>query len=378
MAHAGRPRHTGPVFRWGLLVARATLVLSIGAAAGCSSGEAPGDGDPRAAPTASVEKSADPTLDEIVRHVQEALADYDSIATGAIVLVRTGERTRVLTSGMADVGRRTRMTPGLRFPIQSITKPMVATVVLQLVADRELRLDDTVEDVLPGLLPQGHRITVRHLLSHRAGLYDATGADVPPPARMTQDSLIEVAADHPLEFAPGSSGRYSNVGYEVLGRIVEQVTRQPLSVALARNVFGPAGMSDSALLGSTDVTGYLDSKAVEDPYIRFVRASGGVVSTVRDVDRFFTALWGGELLDPELVEAMTEPQGFVSPINADYGLGVWFDRESCGDAMGHSGAGPGFSTKAWTLPDRRAVVVMVNDGDGYTIANNLATAVLCP
>jgi D-alanyl-D-alanine carboxypeptidase len=132
---------------------------------------------------------------------------------------------------------------------------MVATVVLQLVADRKLALDDTVEDVLPGLLPQGARITIRHLLSHRAGLHDATDEDLPPLARTTQDTLIDIAAHHPLEFAPGSSGRYSNIGYEVLGRVVERVTRQPLAGALAQNVFGPAGMSDSALLGSPDVRG---------------------------------------------------------------------------------------------------------------------------
>jgi CubicO group peptidase (beta-lactamase class C family) len=138
-------------------------------------------------------------------------------------------------------------------------------------------------------------------------------------------------------------------------------------------------MSDSALLGSPTVKGYFESKVADDPYLRFVPASGGVVSTVRDVDRFFTALWGGELLDPDLVKAMSEPVGVVSPFDADYGLGVWFNRESCGTAMGHSGAGPGFNTKAWTLPDaRRSVVVMVNDSDGFTIADGLATAALCP
>jgi D-alanyl-D-alanine carboxypeptidase len=118
---------------------------------------------------------------------------------------------------------------------------------------------------------------------------------------------------------------------------------------------------------------------VDDPYRPFVPASGGVVSTVRDIDRFFTALWGGEILDPDLVKAMSEPVGVVSPFDADYGLGVWLNRESCGTAMGHSGAGAGFNTKAWTLPDaRRSVVVMVNDSDGFTIADGLATAALCP
>jgi hypothetical protein len=75
---------------------------------------------------------------------------------------------------------------------------------------------------------------------------------------------------------------------------------------------------------------------------------------------------------------MTKPVGIVNPWDADYGLGVWFNRESCGTAMGHSGAGPGFATKAWTLPGAdRSVVVMVNDGDGQSIAEGFATAALC-
>jgi len=103
----------------------------------------------------------------------------------------------------------------------------------------------------------------------------------------------------------------------------------------------------------------------------------GVVSTVRDVDRFYRALWGGKLLDAEHVRMMSTSLGVVSPWGMDYGLGVWFDAESCGTALGHSGAAPGFSTKAWTLEGaRRSVVVMVNDGDRESIAEYLATAAL--
>ena len=267
---------------------------------------------------------------------------------------------------MADVKHRRRMQPDDRFPIQSITKTMVATTVLQLVAAERLNLDDTVEDVVPGLLPQGHRITIRNLLVTAPGFTTRRGGHLPPPRRMTDDTLIDAAAAHPLEFPPGTSGSYSNVGYEVLARVVERVTGKPLAEAMASNVFGPAGMSDTKLLGSPSVLGYYDSKAVTDPYLRFFPAAGGVVSTVADIDRFYTALWRGDLLDKHLVATMTEPLGVVAPMGVEYGLGVWFDRESCGTAMGHSGAGPGFATKAWTLPDAdRSVVVMVNDGDGF-------------
>lgn len=324
-------------------------------------------------------ESAAPTLTDVARDVQDLLDVYDGIATGAIVLVRVGEDTEVLTSGLADVRSDRPMRSGDRFPIESITKTMVATAVLQLAADGRLSLDDKVEDIVPGLLPEGRLVTIEHLLSHRAGLHDATNREYPPLARTTRDTFIDIAADHPLEFAPGSEGQYSNVGYDVLGRVIEQVTGQSLPKAMQQGVFGPAGMTDTAVLGTPSMNGYYEEKVVEDPYVRFMPASGGVVSTVEDVDRFYTALWAGKLLDPDLVAAMSKPVGVVAPFVVDYGLGVWFNDTSCGDAMGHSGAGPGFNTKAWTLPDgSRSVVVVVNDSDGAQIANDLALKAICP
>jgi D-alanyl-D-alanine carboxypeptidase len=322
------------------------LALSLAAVTACTGEHSPGAnrGEQSPASGSVAPTAAAPTVDEVARQLSDDLELFDGVATGAIVLVRIGERTRVLASGLADVKHHRRMRPGYRFPIQSITKTMVATAVLQLVQAGRLALDDTVEEVSPRLLPQGNRITIRNLLSHRAGLYDAADEDLPPLRDMTKDTLIDVAAAHPLE----------------------------------QNVFAPAGMSRTALLGSTTVQGYFDSKAVEDAYLPFARAAGGVVSTVRDIDRFYSALWSGKLLDEELVETMTEPVGTVSPVGVDYGLGVWFSRQSCGTAMGHSGAGPGFHTRAWTLRDaHRSAVVMVNDGDGIAIADTLAAHALC-
>ncbi len=379
MVRIARRPHTESVVGWTRVLAGGALTLSVATGAGCTGEEAPAaKADPRSATSASVDRAA-PTLSQSTRNVRKTLKTFSGIATGAIVLVRVGDQTQVLTSGLADVDDHRAMKPDDRFPIQSLTKTMVATLVLQLVADEELALRDTVEDILPGLLPQGRRITIEHLLSHRAGLHDAGLEELPPLGRMTEDSMIAVAADSPLEFTPGASSRYSNVGYEVLGRIVEELTRQPLSAALEQNIFRPANMADSALLGRTEVQGYAGSRAVEDPYLRFFPAAGGVSSTVTDIDRFYTSLWRGRLLDRELVATMATPLGSASPFAGSYGLGVWINPEDCGDAQGHSGAGPGVSTKAWTLPDAdRSVVVLVNDGDGYTVADGLASAALCP
>lgn len=366
--------HTRRVCAW------AVLALLVGLAAACSDDNSP-EGQPESpmSSASAASEPATPTLGEVAEDVEDLLKVYEGIATGAIVLVRVGKGTQVLTGGLADVRLDRRMQPDDRFPVQSITKSMVATAVLQLVADRRLELDDTVEDVLPGLLSQGRRITVQHLLSHQSGLHAATDKELPPRARTTRDTLIDIASDHPLQFEPGSEGQYSNVGYEVLGKVVEKVTGKPLSQVLEQNVFSPAGMTDTALLGHPSVKGYFEGREVQDPYIPIVPASGGVISTVKDVDRFYTALWAGELLDPVLVETMTRPLGVVTPFSVEYGLGVWFNPTPCGDAMGHSGAGPGFNTKAWTLPDAgRSVVVVVNDSDGASIADDLALTVLCP
>jgi D-alanyl-D-alanine carboxypeptidase len=359
----------------------AALVLCLAAAPGCI-GDDPTNPSPSpgpATPSVSItDGTAALSVEDVADHVRETLAAYEGIVTGTTVLVRVGDRTQVVVSGSADLAADRATRAGDRFAIQSITKPMVAAAVLSLVADGRLALDDTVQDVLPDLLSQGPRITVEDLLSHRSGLYDAQDPDLPPLDAWTPTTLVEVALAHPLDFRPGTSGAYSNTGYEVLGLILEGVTGRPLDEVLQTLVFDPAAMSDTTLGGAYPVQGYAGSRPLDDPYLPIVRASGGVVSTVTDVDRFFTALWGGELFDRSLVAAMIEPRGIVGPWGMDYGLGVWHHRAGCGNAIGHKGQGPGFSTRAFTHTEAdRSVVVMVNDGDGDQVADVFVTAALC-
>ena len=88
---------------------------------------------------------------------------------GAILLVRNGDRTLRLTGGLGDIGQKTPMDARNHFKIASLTKSYVATVVLQLVAEGKLHLSDSVEQWLPGLVPNGEHITLRQLLNHIVG-----------------------------------------------------------------------------------------------------------------------------------------------------------------------------------------------------------------
>ena len=243
-------------------------------------------------------------------------------APGAVLLVRDGARTQRMAAGLADVARERPMRPDDRLRIASLTKTYTATVVLQLVAERRLSLDDTVESRLPGLVPNGGAITIRQLLNHTSGLFDHEADErvLAPylagnfghfwPAR----TLVEIAVSHPPLFAPGARHSYSNTNYVLLGLVVEAVTGKPIGRELRRRIFGPLGLRATEYpttprIAGRHAHGYL---VVEQPPAVDVtgispslsHAAGAIVSNVTEVARFYRALLAGRLLRPGLLEAM--------------------------------------------------------------------------
>src|SRR3954447_16276664 len=101
-------------------------------------------------------------------------------APAALVYVRTPTAARAGAAGYADRSTHTKMRVADRWRIASLTKAFVATVVLQLEAERKLDIDDPVEEYLPGVVPNGRAITLRELLNHTSGLFNYTDAGVAP------------------------------------------------------------------------------------------------------------------------------------------------------------------------------------------------------
>lgn len=304
---------------------------------------------------------------------------FEGLATGVIALVRVGDQTGVVTSGLAIVHPEVPIHEGQRFPIASITKPMVATAVMQLVEEGLVALDDPAEKWLPELRGVEPVITVEDLLSHRSGLRDSRDADIRQHGFASHDLLLASAA-HPLDFPPGTSGSYANVGYGALGLLLERVRLQPLGEVLQQQVFGPAAMTDSELQGRPQVHGYADGKDVTDEiYLQLLPAAGSVVSSARDVDTFFQALWSGDLLDPTAVAEMRTVRGNVRQgAWSDYGLGLATVTLGCGTAYGHGGRLNGYTIEAWTLEDGgRSTVVLVNDHLSNEVASSIVTTALC-
>lgn len=289
-------------------------------------------------------------------------------APGAYAVTESGTVSEHAVAGVSRLGSSRLPDAGGRFRAGSVTKTFIATVVLQLVAEDKVRLDDPVNDHLPGLLPYPEPITVRQLLGHTSGLprdishwaspeeIDTRRWEAFTPAELVRQATEGV----PLLFPPDTSFSYSNIGYTVLGVLVEQLTGRSLAAELTRRISAPLRLRDTALPAyqpfllrpaargyerlhengaATDVTTYVMSR---------VWASGNLVSSARDLNRFFDALLDGQLLPEEqLTEMKTVRPGVLGGF--DYGLGLMSVPSPCGgpDWWGHGGDWPGYNT--WSL-----------------------------
>jgi D-alanyl-D-alanine carboxypeptidase len=343
----------------------AVLSLAIGLVVGCSD-------DPVAGPPAAIG----------LQGLVDSLARAWNLPGLVVAVRRSGEEPNVVASGQADLASGRRMTPLDRFRVGSLTKPMVATVILQLADESRLSLDDPLARFLPGALPDGDRITLRHLLNHTSGIGDYTddpsflAAAFADPSRIwTPQELIAIAAAMPRAFAPGVADRwdYSNSNYIFLGLVAEVAGGEPIATALRRRVFEPVGMtstyySDETSLHAPFAQGYIDLNGISNLAVgtlvspTVAGAAGAVVSTAGDALRFVEALAAGDLVSPasHAARLTTVPASRVrlpgESFDVEYGLGVLV-----GDGwIGHDGAIPGYETEAYAKKDVGSVVVLVN------------------
>lgn len=309
-----------------------------------------------------------PSTDDI-RAELELMTTVDRIP-GALAQVsdRRG-RSVTITSGTAELGTARPMVSGSgRFRIASVTKSFTAVAVLRLVAAGRVALDAPIETYLPGVVRgtgegagiDGRDMTVRQLLQHTSGLPNYVNyLDRTDPLRRAEPmELVRLALSHKADFAPGQGWRYSNTGFILAGMLVERVTGKSTGVAITDLVIRPAGLRDTywPRTGETGIRGTHAHNYILDPADpgdalleatafepSLAGASGSLVSTPADLDRFWRALFEGGLLPgrvlKEMKSAVDAPA--LGPGLA-YGLGLIRIPLSCGGhAWGHAGDLPG-------------------------------------
>src|SRR5512132_4331188 len=308
---------------------------------------------------------------ELQRVLVQLTSGSGRIAPGATAYVAGPHGTWSGAAGVADVATGQLMPADARMRLESVSKIWTAVLVLQLAEQGRLGLDDTVERWLPGLLPFGDRITLRQLLTHTSGIFDnndvvkdparvlarvkdpgfhaellrlAKRLQADPTTRFPPTVWIRLAATQPLYFPPGSGYHYSNVGFEVLGLVIERATGQPLAAVYQERISGPHARGDLV---------DRDGSLVDQSAVHWgIGAEGGIVSSAADTGRFLVALMQDKLLGPVAAAGMRTRDFWTQA-----------DTPSCGgSAWGHSGAGEGYKTNTWVSSDGRRVVVLLLNG----------------
>jgi D-alanyl-D-alanine carboxypeptidase len=299
------------------------------------------------------------------------------VAIGALAEVRDGREVWRRSSGVAELGSSRRPPVNGRFRAGSITKTFVATVVLQLVGERRLRLEDSVERWLPGVVPNGENITVQQLLNHTSGLYDYKDTLPMPPSEefyanryrtWTAAEQIERAVANPPVFEPpGSKYKYSNTNYLVLGEIIKKVTGRSYADEIERRIIRPLKLHGTTMPGTSPSIpgphphGYIPKGGGLIDFTEMnpslFGAGGEIISTTHDLNRFFAALLGGRLLKPQLLTAMKTP----GTKDGTYGLGLSWHRTACGIRVyGNDGDALAYQAYSFATEDaQRQVTVAV-------------------
>ncbi|WP_086723736.1 serine hydrolase domain-containing protein [Streptomyces carpinensis] len=292
------------------------------------------------------------------------------------------------TEGVADRGTGEAMNTADRFRVGSVTKTFSAVVLLQLAAEGRLGLDTSVNHYLPGLLPDD-RITVRHVLSHRSGLYDytndlfahtVTGFEAARNHVFTYRQLVARSLKHPLTHAPGAAFDYSNTNFVVAGLLIEKLTGHPVRTEYQNRIIRPLGLTDTFYVHPDPripgryAHGYLtpdDAKAAlvdaTDQTASWAQSAGALISSTRDLNTFFSALLGGGLLP---TRQLTEMERWVPAGTGQwYGLGLRRRDLSCGVSVyGHTGVVQGFYTYAFTSKDgRRSLTALANTSNNDAV-----------
>lgn len=299
--------------------------------------------------------------------------------------------------GFSDLSNLVPATGSTVYNVGSISKVISVVAVMQLVEQGAVDLDDPIQKYVPTFPEKRWPVTVRHVLTHTAGIRHYRDDDFPDTSVWNMnwkpfdsyDEAVGIFAGDPLLFEPGTRFLYTSYGANLMQGIVETASGLGFEEYLEEHVFRPAGMLRSGLDRTGRIvpgraTGYLvDAHGVrEHPWedVSYKWAGGGMISTVEDLVRFGQAILDGSLLEPETVEEMFRPRldGVLryregepaTPIPWRQAL-MWRIRtdEAGRDYVHHCGTVVGFNA---------CLAIYVDEGLVVAVADNAASSGLWP
>ncbi|MFI5296710.1 MAG: serine hydrolase domain-containing protein [Polyangiales bacterium] len=261
------------------------------------------------------------------------------------------------------------------FPVASITKQFVASLVLLLAGEKKLSLDDKVAKYFPDLT-RARDITLYDLMTHVSGYrdnYPLGFVDEEMKLPITPDETIARFAKRPLDFEPRTRFSYSSTGYKILGRVIEKVTGKPLGVVLEERILRPVGMKHSTYLPSTTSPGlpkgytsfaFGPPEQAESEGPGWTFGSSGLYAPAGDIARWNIALMSGKVLAHDAYKLFSTPRRLADGRLTTYGCGIQTSTNKSGlEILHHSGQDSGFVGWSYLIPRTRSSVVVLSNRD---------------
>lgn len=333
---------------------------------------------------------------------------------GAVTLVaRRGQVVSLQAVGYHDFESKKPMRVDSIFDIRSVTKPITAIAIMMLMEDGKLTLNDPVAKYIPELSRTSSkaetspdRITIRHLLTHTAGLpfqRPPEIEDITIKRDRTLSEVVTLLAKQEPEYEPGTRFRYSSGGFAILGRVIEVVAGKPYEQFVEQRIFGPLGMKDSFFFIPPEKQnrvasiyrlqdGKLNRWNELETYARSAKYSApefGLYSTASDLASLCQMMLDGgmfkgrRILSRLSVEEMTKNQTLnipnaVTQIPAYQGLGWGLSGDPMNDfpltspgSFGHNGA---FGAIVWIDPREQLIRIFLEHRFGVFTESNVFMA----
>ena len=313
------------------------------------------------------------------------------VAGISVAVARDGKVVFARGYGMANVEHSVAVTPETVFHIASISKNILAAVILQLVEERKIDLDDDVTKYIPEAPTHGHKVTVRQLLNHTSGIYSFTSlpdATTNERLDLTHDQVLALIKDKPFDFEPGTAWRYDNSAFYLAGIVVERVTKQEYGPYVREHLFKPLGMNSAQMCDARMIVPHLASgydrdhgAIVNAAFLswKLPFAAGAICATASDLLKWQAALDAGSVLSASLLKVMRTPTTLTDGTVIDYGLGTRLGTLGGHRVLGHTGSGGGFAAALESFPDDHlTVVVLINMDVGANPALTVAAGIARP
>jgi len=301
----------------------------------------------------------------------------------AFIATKHGETIYSGAYGMENIEAGAALSSSSIFNIASLTKQFTAAAIMQLQEQGKLSITDNISKYLPDFPTRGHTITIEHLLTHTSGLARDHRINSDLDAAIDSEQLLGLLAKEPIEFTPGEKMQYSNMGYKLLGRIIEVVSGQTYGDYIEQHLFAKLGMKQSNYGNrhseATRAEGYFHSwrhgyQLTKLPDVSWTYAGGGLASSANDLALWYRALLDGTFINQNSYRQMITPYTLNDGSRSNYGYGLNNITLHNRSALIHQGALPGYKTSAVYFPTEglyAAVLSNLSDVDTFEFVSVL-------